>query len=205
MYEIKPTALGAISPTYRTLLVHQLLGYDFVNGELPVKIFVPHFEMEHFPKREFMIEFNEKAFIKLSGLELLEMQGVPADGRTLSKEIAPILNRTIITDSDQIVEETNNITNPSPSTSNTLTNNQISPMSASGQVIQMDGEGIVEETIDKLEDFQVVHVEEIKQQESLKLSKSQSSSNTQGTAGNQKISFAHPAKFQRPLSTVGLI
>ena len=68
-------------------------------------------------------------------------------------------------------------------------------MSASGQVIQMDGEGIVEETIDKLEDFQVVHVEEIKQQESLKLSKSQSSSNTQGTVGNQKISFAHPAKF----------
>ena len=51
------------------------------------------------------------------------MQGMPKDGKTLSKEIAPILNRTIITDSDQIVEEMNNLTNPSPSTSNTLTNN----------------------------------------------------------------------------------
>ena len=67
VYEIKPTALGAINPTYRTLLVHQILGFDFVNSELPIKIFVPHFEMEYFSKREFMIEFNEKIFIKLSG------------------------------------------------------------------------------------------------------------------------------------------
>ena len=44
-------------------------------------------------------------------------------------------------------------------------------MSANGQVIQMDGGGIVEETIDHMGSFQVVEVEESKEQESLKLSK----------------------------------
>lgn len=71
VYEIKQTGLGSINPTYRNLLAHQMQGFDFVNGELPLTIFVPHFEMEHFLKRQFMIEFNEKTFVKFSGEELI--------------------------------------------------------------------------------------------------------------------------------------
>ena len=51
-------------------MLHHSLGYDFVNNELPVKIFVPHFEMDVFSKRQFMIEFDEKTFVKFSGEEL---------------------------------------------------------------------------------------------------------------------------------------
>ena len=77
-----------------------MLGFDFVNGELPLKIFVPHFEMEHFSKRQFMIEFNEKAFVKFSGDDLFQLQGQSVTGKNLSKELFPIMNRTIVSEND---------------------------------------------------------------------------------------------------------
>ena len=75
-------------------------GFDFVNGELPLTIFVPHFEMEHFLKRQFMIEFNEKTFVKFSGEELIQLQGQSVNGNNLSKELHPIINRTINSEID---------------------------------------------------------------------------------------------------------
>lgn len=75
-------------------------GFDFVNEELPLTIFVPHFEMEYFPKRQFMIEFNEKTFVKFMGDELLLLQGQGVNGKNLNKELHPILNRTINSEID---------------------------------------------------------------------------------------------------------
>ena len=137
VFEIRPTPTGTINPTYRNILLHHSLGFDFVNNELPLKIFVPHFEVDVFGKREFMIEFDEKTFIKFSGDELYQLQGPDPSTQLLNsrkslvKEIQPIFEGNTTTDKhdlNQIVEEIN-ATNPSPSTTNTMSNNQISPKS----------------------------------------------------------------------------
>ena len=73
VYEIKQTPTGSINPTYRNILLHHSLGFDFINNELPLKIFVPHFETDVFGKRQFAIEFDEKSCIQFSGDELNEL------------------------------------------------------------------------------------------------------------------------------------
>ena len=51
VYEIKQTPTGSISPTYRNILLHHSLGFDFVSNELPLKMFAPYFEVDVFGKR----------------------------------------------------------------------------------------------------------------------------------------------------------
>ena len=49
--------------------------------------------MDVFPKRQFMIEFDEKAFIKFSGEELNQLQGqdiTQLHRKSLVKEIQPL-------------------------------------------------------------------------------------------------------------------
>lgn len=151
-----------------------------------------------------MIEFDEKAFIKFSGEELSQLQGLQhsqlQERKSFIKEIQPNFDHTR-DELNQIVEE-NNATNPSPSTTNTMSNNMISPQSASDKVIQIEESsghfgqvGIVEETIDQpTETFEVVTQEieelkvELKQQEETPDAKE----DIDKKIASQKVSFCSP-------------
>ena len=70
IYEVVYPTTGLYKEPYRTICLHKSAGYDFVNKELPLRVHIPHYEVEHFDQREFIVEFDDCMYVKFRGKDL---------------------------------------------------------------------------------------------------------------------------------------
>ena len=70
VYELIRPQIGTNRQPYRAICLHKSAGFDFVKKELSLRVLIPHYELEFFERREFVIEFDDRMFIRFTGSEV---------------------------------------------------------------------------------------------------------------------------------------